>query len=94
MTIEGSVADTILSAAEANRPAIIAAITSAEGGLESFLSAALENIKPVGLVGTVWALIKPALLSELLALEAKESGSVIFAFLDVEAHAFAKSLGG
>jgi hypothetical protein len=94
-SFEGQLADAIISAAEANKATIIAAVTTAEGGVTQFITAALNQYKPGGaILPLVWDALKPAIVNELVSLESQESGAAIFALLDAEAHAFAKTLGG
>lgn len=94
-SFEGQIADTLVSVLEANKATVIADINAAEGGAEAVIASAVNNFKPGGVVlPLVWNSIKPAVLAELVALEAQESGAVIFPLIDAEAHALAKSLGG
>ena len=94
-TFEGQIADALVTALEANKPTVIAAITGAEGGVEAFIANALNNFKPGGaILPLVWDALKPAVLAELVALETQESGTVIFGIIDAEAHTIATSLGG
>jgi len=94
MSLEGQIADAVIAAAEANKPAIVAAIQAAEGGVEAFIGKAVDNVKPSGALALVWEVLKPSVKAELVALEAQVPGAVIFNVLDSEAHALAKSLGG
>lgn len=95
ITIQGQVADALLSAVETQKPAIVAAIQQGEGNLEQFLETAVDGIKPPnGILAVVWPMLKPSIISELKTLEAQEPGSVIYALIDTEARTLAKSLGG
>jgi hypothetical protein len=94
-TTEGAIADAIIAAAEANKPAVLAAINAAEGGVEAFLTNVVNSVKPNGMIlPTVWSIIKPSIVGELTSVEAQYPGTVIYALLDAEAHVFAKSIGG
>lgn len=95
MTIQGSIADAIIAAAEANKAAVVAAIQGAEGGVEAFLANAVNNVKPGGAVlPIVWGALKPSIIAELVSLETQYPGTVIFQLLDAEAHTLAKQIGG
>ena len=94
-SFEGQIADAAVAALEANKPAVVAAISTAEGGVEAIITNAVNNFQPKGTVlPLVWGVIKPAVIAELVSLEAQESGTVIFALIDAEAHTLAKDLGG
>jgi hypothetical protein len=96
-TPEGAIADAILAAVDspAGQSAVIGAINAMEGGVTAFLATAVNNFKPTGaILPLVWNALKPAVLTELAAIESANPGSVIFALLDADAHALAKSVGG
>lgn len=96
-TPEGVIADALLAAVDspAGQAAVVGAINAMEGGVTAFLTTTINNFKPGGaILPLVWDALKPAVVTELAAIESANPGSVIFALLDADAVAFAKSVGG
>ncbi len=93
--IAGEIADALISAVESNQPAIVAAITSAEGGVVTFLDTQVNALKVTNIFEqALLGAIKPTVISGLNALEAKESGAVIYAWAIAQAKVWATELGG
>ena len=66
-----------------------------EGGIESAIANAIKNApKPGGLLGIVFPALEAGIDKYAVALVAQYGPEVVFNFIDAEAHAFAKSLGG
>lgn len=49
---------------EANKAAVLAGITAAEGGIQTLVDNALNDFKPSGVVGAVYALVKPQVIAD------------------------------
>lgn len=96
--LAGQIAAALIKAAEANPQAVIAVINSIEGGIEGRINAWVEsvNLSPNdgAILPVVFNTLKPLFVAELQKIEAENSGAVIFAILDAEAHALEAKLGG
>jgi hypothetical protein len=96
-TTAGQIADAIIAAAEtpAGTAAILGVINGLEGGLETFLTNTVNNVKPTGaILPLVWDALKPTIVGELTALETANPGTVLLSMLENDATAWAKSIGG
>lgn len=94
-TLEGTIADALVTVLESNKAAVIADINAAEGGIEAFIANAVNNYKPGGaILPIIWPTIKAAVIAELVSLETQESGAVLFPIIDSEAKTIAKNVGG
>lgn len=94
-TVTGPLADFIVAELEGNKAQVIAAITQAEGSIENAIVAYIKAMpKPAGFLGIVFPQVEAALMKYATQLVAQYGPEVIFAFIDAEAHSFAKQLGG
>ena len=90
----GQVADAIIAAAELEKQPLIDALSKLEGGAETAIAAFVNNLQVHGALALVADPFKKAVVEQLVALEQKYPGSVLFNIIDAEAHALAKSIGG
>jgi hypothetical protein len=93
--VTGALADLITADFEGNKHAVVAAITSVEGGLEAAVVTKLKTTKPGGFLGAAWGFIEPNLEKYVTGLIAQYGApAVAYAFLDKELHLWATGLGG
>ncbi|MDE2098140.1 MAG: hypothetical protein KGL39_12875 [Patescibacteria group bacterium] len=93
-TFQGQVADAIIAAAEIEKQPLVDALTKLEGGAVTAITAFVNNLKVNGALARVAGPFKNAVINQLVALEQKYPGSVLFGIIDAEAHTLAKQIGG
>ncbi len=92
---EGEFANFVIAAAEAHKPEFLAAIASAEGGVEALIVNAVKNApKGNGAVALLFPLVENELIAFVHSYVAKYGPEVVYDFLDSEARGFAKRFGG
>jgi hypothetical protein len=94
-TVAGTVADFIKQELEANKPAVLAAIQQAEGGVEGVIISAIEGAPaPGGILGMLFKSLRPQLEAYVKNLVATQGPEIVFDFIDGAITAEAKALGG
>lgn len=91
----GQLADFAVSELEANKPAALQLIQQGEGGVEAAIVASIKGLpKPGGILGAAFPIIEASLEKFAATLVATYGPEVVFEFIDLQAKAFAKQLGG
>lgn len=94
-TVEVAVLTFIKSEYESNKPAVLAAIQQAEGGVQAFIVNAIKNApKPSGLLGTLYSALEPSLENYVAGLITTSGPEVVYDFIDAEIAAELKALEG
>jgi hypothetical protein len=94
-TLEAPIADFLIAALESHKAEALALIANFEGGAVGVVTNALKNsTRPGGLLGVVFPAIESEIETLAKQLVAQYGPEVVFAFIDAEAHLFAKSVGG
>ena len=93
--IVGQLADFAVTELEANKPAVLQLIQQAEGGVEGAIVQSIKNLpKPGGILGAAFPILEAGLAKYAAQLVSTYGPEIVFEFIDLEAKAFAKSLGG
>ena len=80
------------TAYDADPAAVVSFISAGEGGIEAFIANALTELKPTGVLGTVYGFLEPKIMPEITALVAKDaSPATVYALLDA---LLAKAIAG
>lgn len=94
MTTEALIVLALKAAIEKNKDAVISAISVAEGGVSSAVHKFIGNLpKPGGLLGIAFPVIETSVEAEFDSLLNQYGPEVLYALLDAEVTAWAKSLG-
>ena len=83
--VEKVLIDFVKTAYEADKPAVLAAITAAEGGAQGFLVNAIKDApRPPGLLGMLFGTLEPWLEDYVAGLLEKAGPAIVYAFIDSE----------
>ena len=93
-SLEGQALDVLKSLFESDKPAALAAIQAAEGGIEGFIVNAIKNAQFTGIAGMLAKAFEPSLESGVAAYVASHGPEVVYEWIDALIAEEAKKLGG
>ena len=94
-SIAAPLADFVVAELDANKASILAELAAGETKVETLLATGLKALpRPTGFLSLVTGPVDSAIEKYANALVERYGPEVIFSFMDLEAHQFAKELGG